>query len=427
MNSAIEKVKMIWKDKTVRRKILVTFLIFFIFRVFAFVPVPAVHVARLKDIFNQNQFLALLDIFSGGTLLNFSVMALGLAPYISASIIIQLLTVVFPKLEELSKEGDSGRAKINMYTRMLTAPITIMQSIGMYVLLKNQKILSSLSFIEFISFIVTLTAGTYILMWLGELISEYGVGNGISVLIFGGIVARLPVAFVHTIATITGETFFNYFMLILIAVVVVYFVVYINEAIRRVPVYYAKRIKGNRIYQGASNYLPLKLTQAGVIPIIFAANFVLFPQLLGTFLTYAKNPAVSGAAAFLVRVFQPRGFVYNFIYFFLVIGFTYFYTIIISSPEKIAEQLQKNGGFIPGIRPGDTTKKYLQTILIRITSVGALFLGGIAILPALISIMTGIPNIVIGGTGILIVVSVVLETFKVLEAQMIMKSYEKFT
>lgn len=427
MKLLIDKIKSIVHDPVIKKKIVFTFAIFLVFRIFAFLPVPAVDLAKLRSLFSTNQFLSLLDIFSGGTLVNFSVMALGLGPYINASIIIQLATAVIPRLEALTKEGEYGRAKINQYTRFLTIPITLLQAIGIYVLLQNQKVISSLNFVEFLSFVTTMIAGTFIVMWFGELISEFGLGNGISLLIFAGIVARLPVSFYQTLVTVNTEAVFNVLAFLILGVVVVVAVVFINEAVRKIPIYYAKRIKGNRIYQGATNYLPLKLNQAGVIPIIFAVSFVLFPQLLGNFLVYVKNPLIAKAARFLVTAFDPSGFFYNFFYFILVIGFTYFYTIVVFNPQKIADEIQKHGGFIPGIRPGGATKKYLENILYKITTVGAVFLGMIAVLPSIVSSVTGIQNIIIGGTGILIVVSVVLETFKLMEAQMVMKSYDKFT
>ncbi len=426
MKEITDKIKLLFRDPELKRKFLFTLFIFLAFRLFAFLPVPAINLEKLRVLFSQNQFLSLLDIFSGGTLINFSVMALGLNPYINASIVIQLLTVIFPKLEKLSKEGEYGRYKINQYTRFLTVPLTVVQSIGIFVLLKNQKIIGVLSPLEFFSFILTMVAGTFILVWFGELISEFGLGNGISLLIFAGIVGRVPVLFGRTLATVNQELVFNIIIFAVLAVVVIAAIVFINESTRRIPVFYAKRIKGNRIYQGATNYLPLKLNQAGVIPIIFAVSFVLFPQLIGNFFAYVKNPAIAGFARFLVQIFSPSGFFYNFFYFILVIGFTYFYTIVVFNPQKIAEEIQKHGGFIPGIRPGLATKEYLQNILYKITSVGAIFLGIIAVLPALMSKLTGITNLVIGGTGILIVVSVILETFKMVEAQLVMKSYEKF-
>jgi len=426
MKEILSKLKLLFQDPQLKRKTIFTLSIFLFFRIFAFLPVSIIDLAKLKILFSQSQFLSLLDIFSGGTLINFSVMALGLNPYINASIILQLLTVLFPKLEQLSKEGEYGRFKINQYTRFLTVPLTIVQAIGIYVLLKNQHIIGNLSPLEFFSFIFTMVAGTFILVWFGELISEFGLGNGISLLIFVGIVGRLPIVLGKTVSTISGELVFSLIIFLVLAVLVIGSVVFINEAIRKIPVYYAKRIKGNRVYQGATNYLPLKLNQAGVIPIIFAVSFVLFPQLIGNFLKYSKTPAVAGFANFLATAFNPSGFFYNFFYFILVIGFTFFYTIIVFAPQKIAEEIQKHGGFIPGIRPGPATKQYLEKILYRITSVGAIFLGLIAILPAIVSAATGLQELVIGGTGILIVVSVILETFKTVESQLVMRNYDKF-
>src|SRR3990167_3896628 len=426
MEKIKQKIQLFLNDKELKRKALFTLFIFFAFRVFAFLPVPTIDLVKLRTLFAQNQFLSLLDIFSGGTLLNFSVMALGLNPYINASIIFQLLTIVIPKFEKLAQEGEYGRFKINQYTRFLTVPLTIFQAVGIYFLLKSQNIIGVLSPIEFFSFVFTLVAGTFILVWFGELISEFGLGNGISLLIFAGIVGRIPITLTQTIKTINSELIFNAIIFLALAVFVIASVVFVNEAIRKIPVYYAKRIRGNRVYQGAINFLPLKRSEAGVIPIIFAVSFVLFPQLLGNFLVYVKNPAISNFASFLIKLFNPSGFFYNFFYFLLVIGFTYFYTVIVFNPQKISEEIQKHGGFVPGIRPGVATKEYLEKILYRITSVGAIFLGIVAILPAIVSKVTNVSGLVIGGTGILIVVSVILETFKMIEAQLVMKSYEKF-
>jgi len=422
----IEKINVLLKDPELKRKVIFTLFIFLAFRFFAFLPVPAINLVKLRALFSQNQFLSLLDIFSGGTLINFSVMALGLNPYINASIVLQMLTMTIPHLENLSKEGEYGRAKINQYTRMLTVPLTIVQAIGIFMLLRNQKVISVLSPIEFFSFIVTMVAGTFILVWFGELISEFGLGNGISLLIFAGIVGRLHVLLGRTATVFSQEIIFNMIIFLALSLFVIAAIVFINEATRRIPVLYAKRIKGNRMYQGATNFLPLKLNQAGVIPIIFAVSFVLFPQLIGNFLKYVKNPALASIGNFLSTVFSPTGFFYNFFYFFLVVGFTYFYTIIVFNPQKISEEIQKQGGFIPGIRPGTATKEYLQRILYRITTVGAVFLGVIAIMPVLVSKITGMTNLVIGGTGILIVVSVILETFKTVESQLVMRNYDRF-
>lgn len=426
MKQITQKLKLFWNDQQLRRKFIFTAGIFLAYRIFAFLPVPTIDLAKLRDLFASSQFLSLLDIFSGGTLLNFSVMALGLNPYINASIIMQLLTVIVPQLEALSKEGDYGRFKINQYTRFLTLPLTILQSIGIYILLKNQNVIAQLSLLEFFSFVFTLVAGTYILMWFGELISEYGMGNGISLIIFAGIVGRIPILFGRTFTTINQEVVINLVIFAALSVLMIAGVVFINQAVRRIPVYYAKRVKGNKMYQAATNYLPLKLNQAGVIPIIFAVSFVLFPQLIGNFFAFSPNPTIQGIATFLVRTFNPSSFMYNAIYFLLVVGFTFFYTVVVFNPQRIADDIQKHGGFIPGIRPGQFTREYISKVLYRITTVGALFLGIIAISPVILAKITGISDLVIGGTGILIVVSVVLETFKNVEAQLVMKSYDRY-
>lgn len=426
MRQITDKLKLLVKDPELKRKTYFTLFIFFVFRVFAFLPVPSIDLIKLKALFSQNQFLSLLDIFSGGTLVNFSVMALGLNPYINASIIFQLLTVVVPRFEQLAKEGEYGRFKINQYTRLLTVPLTIVQAVGIYFLLKNQNIISNLSPVEFFSFIFTLVAGTFILVWFGELLTEYGLGQGISLLIFAGIVGRAPVIFQQVLGTVTPETALNLVIFLSLSLLVIAGVVFVNEAIRKIPVYYAKRVKGNKMYQSATNFLPLKLNQAGVIPIIFAVSFVLLPQLLGNFLGQVSNKTVASAALGLAQLFNPAGAVYNLVYFFLVVGFTFFYTLVVFNPQKIAEEIQKAGGFIPGIRPGSATSNYLSGVIYKITSVGALFLGIIAILPAILSSITGITSLVIGGTGILIVVSVILETFKTVESQMVMKNYDRY-
>jgi preprotein translocase subunit SecY len=426
MKEIKDKLQYFISDRELRKKLIFTLFIFLAFRAFAFLPVPTIDLIKLRILFSQNQFLSLLNIFSGGTLINFSVMALGLNPYINASIILQLLTVIFPALEQLSKEGEYGRFKLNQYTRLITLPLAIIQAVGMYILLRNQNIVGNLSPLEFFSFVATIVAGSFILIWFGELISQYGLGNGISLLIFAGIVGRLLVVAFQTTTIFNPEMIFNVFTFIVLAILVIATVVFVNEAVRKIPVYYAKRIRGNRMYQAQNNYLPLKLNQAGVIPIIFAVSFVLFPQLIGNFFQYSSIKWLSGFSLFLTKIFDPSGFFYNFFYFLLVIGFTFFYTVIVFNPQKIAEEIQKHGGFIPGIRPGVATKEYLQKVLYRITSVGAIFLGFIAILPVIISKITNLPNLVIGGTSVLIVVSVVLETFKMIEGQLAMKSYDKF-
>lgn len=415
------------KTPDVRRKLLFTAAIFIVFRIFAHIPVAGVNLDALKSLFSQNQFLGLLDIFSGGTLANFSVMALGLNPYINASIILQLLTMVFPKLEALSKEGESGRQKINQYTRTLTVPLAVLQSIGMYALLRSQGIISTLSTIDIISFLATMTAGTMLLVWLGELISEKGVGNGISLLIFAGIVGRIPVIFGQTLSTLNAANLFNLITFLVIGLLVIASIIVINEGTRRITVYYAKRVRGNKMYGGQSTHLPLRVNQAGVIPIIFAVSLVLLPSIVANYLTASPNKILSSIAAYVTSLFNPEGAFYNFFYFLLVVGFTYFYTAVIFSPKKIAGEIQKYGGFIPGIRPGTPTAGFLNYILTRITLAGAIFLGIIAIFPTIARAFTNVQTLILGGTGILIVVSVVLETIKAIEAQLVMRSYEAYS
>jgi len=426
MNKILSTILNAWKVPELRKRILFTGFIFIIFRLAAHIPVPAVDTSALKELFSKNQLLGLLDIFSGGTLANFSIMALGLNPYINSSIIFQLLTMVVPSLEALQKEGEYGRKKINQYIRILTVPLAAMQAFGMYALLKNQGIIATLDFTKILSLIITMTAGTLFLMWLGELISEKGIGNGISMLIFAGIVGRLPISFGQTLAVSNPESFFNLIVFIVMSLGVIAGIVFINEASRKIRIQYARRISGQKMYGGQSTYLPLKINQAGVIPIIFAVSLVLMPSMLGNFLQNVPNVAIARFASGLAGFFRPDGIAYNLSYFILVIGFTYFYTAVIFNPKKIAEEIKKYGGFIPGIRPGEPTVIYLNKILNRITLVGALFLGVIAILPSIAQGMTGIATMSIGGTGILIVVSVILETTKQLESMMVMRSYDGF-
>jgi len=422
----LDELSTAFKIPDLRQKILFTAFILFIFRLASHVPVAGIDLPALRRLFSQNQFLGLLDVFSGGTLANFSVMALGLNPYINASIMLQLLTLVFPKLEELSKEGEYGREKINLYTRILTIPLSVLQAIGMLALLKNQRIIGEIQPLGAIGMVITMVAGTSFLMWLGELITDKGIGNGISLIIFAGIVGRLPVAFGQTAITVESTRIFNVLIFLVLALVVIASVVFVEEAVRKVRIEYARRIYGGKMYGGQGTFLPLKINQAGVIPIIFAVSLVLLPSMIGRFLSQVPDKTVASLANIMVRVFNPGGFFYNFSYFILVVGFTYFYTAVIFNPVKIADEIRKHGGFIPGIRPGTSTSNYLNYIISRITLAGALFLGIIAILPSIVQKGTGMATLTIGGTGILIVVSVILETFKVIENMVQMRGYEKF-
>lgn len=427
MNKILDPIVNAWKTPQLRKKIIFTAVIFFVFRLFAHIPVPGIDLVALKQLFAQNQFLGLLDIFSGGTLANFSVMALGLNPYINATIILQLLQMVYPKLEQLAKEGESGRMQINQYARLITIPLSVLQALGTYALLKNQNIIGAVEPLTLASLILTLTAGTILLMWFGELITEYGIGNGISMLIFGGIVGQFPVIIGQTISIVTGDQFLNILVFAAVGFGVIAGIVLINEATRQIPIVYARRVRGNKLYGGQSTFLPLRINQAGVIPIIFAVSLVLIPSLVGQYLGQFPNPAISRAAQTLSNIFQPNKLAYNLIYFFLVIGFTYFYTAIIFNPQKISSEIQKSGGFIPGIRPGTPTSGYLNYIITRITLAGAVFLGAIAILPSFAQGLSNVATLTIGGTGILIVVSVVLETTRQFETMLVSRSYDKFT
>jgi len=426
MNKLLDPIKKIFKVPELKRKLFFTFFIFLVFRIFAHIPIPGVDVTALKNLFAQSQFLGLLDIFSGGTLANFSVMALGLNPYINASIIFQLLTMVFPKLEEISKEGEAGRQRINQYVRFLAVPLSSLQALGMYALFKNQGIISSLSPLSLLTLVTTMVGGTLLLVWLGELISEYGLGNGISLIIFVGIVGTMPASLGQTLVTVESQSLFNIIIFLILAVIVILTTVTIDEAARKITVHYAKRIRGGKMYGGRATHLPLRINQAGVIPIIFAVSLVLLPGILGRFLEQVPYPLLSSFAKGIKDIFNPEGFFYNAAYFLLIIGFTYFYTAVTFNPQKIASEIQKYGGFIPGIRPGAPTAKFLNYILVRITLVGAVFLGLIALLPSLARILTGVTTMMLGGTGILIVVSVVLETVKQLESMLIMREYEGF-
>lgn len=411
------------KSPDIRKKLLITAGILIAFRLMAHIPAAGIDKNSLQALFLGSPLLSLLDVFSGGTLANFSIMALGLNPYINASIILQLLTYVIPSLEELSKEGEYGQEKINQYTRFISVPLAALQAFAMYSLLRSQGIIPTLGIVPLVSLTLTMTAGTMLAVWMGELITEYGVGNGVSFLIFAGIVSRLPITLSQSVSVFTNEDVFKIAVFLILSVVIVAVIVFMNEATRHIPVNYARRIGRTGIN---SSYIPLRLNQAGVIPIIFAVSLVLLPSLMGQFLANTKFTALSAFARNLATTFTPSSLIYNVTYFLLVFGFTYFYTSVVFNPEKIAENLQKSGGFIPGIRPGSHTTKYLNGILNKITLVGAVFLGVIAILPSFFQNVIGVSNLAIGGTGILIVVSVVLEATRDLESQLVMKRYENF-
>ena len=411
------------KSPDIKRKVVITAAILVVYRLAAHIPAAGIDTSALQALFSGSPLLSLLDVFSGGTLANFSILALGLSPYINASIIMQLMTFVVPALEELQKEGEYGQEKINQYTRFLTVPLAAVQSFAMYALLKNQGVIVDLNTPQLIAMVITMTTGSLLAVWLGELISEYGIGNGVSFLIFAGIVARLPILMGQQLSVYRSEDLLKIGILLALSIGMVLLIVAMNEATRRIPVNYARR--QGRV-STSSSYIPLRLNQAGVIPIIFAVSLMLLPSFLGQALSNAGNEMISNFASKMVEVFSPRSPLYSLVYFLLVVGFTYFYTAIVFNPEKIAENLQKAGGYIPGIRPGSQTVKYLTNVLNRITLIGAVFLGFVAIMPALFQNIFGITTLAIGGTSVLIVVSVVLQITKDLESQLVMKRYDTF-
>ncbi len=420
-----EKVLAVWKTKDIRNNILFVVGLLVIFRLVAHIPVPGVNVANLRNYLQGNQVLGLLNIFSGGTMQNFSIVMLGVGPYITASIIFQLLAMVVPSFEELSKEGEQGQQKLNIYTRWLTVPLAFLQSYGMIRLLgqSSAPILSNLTPLRVVDIMFTITAGTIFLMWIGELITEKKVGNGVSLLIFAGIVASLPSGLNTLLINYDPSQFYTYAAFLVAALLTVVGVVFITEGQRNIPVSYAKQMHGNRLSGGASTYLPLRVNMAGVIPIIFAISLLLFPSMIAQFFVHANVVWLRNAALGTIQLFQGKTF-YDVLYFILVFGFTYFYTAIIFHPKDVAENLQKQGGFVPGIRPGKETEKYLNQTMNRINLVGAIFLGAIAILPLLVQSAIGSANFRIGGTSILIVVAVAIETAKQIESQLTMHEYD---
>ncbi|MCC6619105.1 MAG: preprotein translocase subunit SecY [Chloroflexi bacterium] len=425
----IETVVTAFRAPDIRRKLLFTLGILLIFRALTNVPIPNVNTAALTNLFTDNPLLGILNIFSGGGLAAASIIGLGVNPYINASIIMQLMRGVIPSLEELSREGEYGRNKINQYTRVLTIPLALAQGYGISVLLSANGVIpaNDLFSIETISLLLSFTAGTILLMWLGELISERGLGNGISFIIFAGIVGSIPQQIGPILSAPDGLA--RIIPFIILGVVVIAAIVFINEGQRRIPVQYASRVRGRRMYQGQTQYLPLKVTMAGVIPIIFAVSILLFPAQIAAYFTTSDIPWVRDTATWISQNLNGSNnlLLYGGLYFVLVVFFTYFYTAFQFRPDQTADYLRKNGGFIPGIRPGKPTEEFLARVTNRITLGGALFLGFIAVLPYIVTaIIPGTNNLQLGGTSILIIVSVVVETMKQLEAQMMMRHYEGF-
>lgn len=393
------------------------------FRLFAAIPIPGIDLVKLHQLFANNQFLGLLNIFSGGGLSNLSIVMLGVGPYITSSIIMQLLTMIFPKLKQLyHEEGEAGRKRFSQYSRLLTVPLALIQAFGFMILLQRQQVLGTLTSFDMATNIIIITGGSVLVTWLGELMTEFGIGNGVSMLIFAGIVARIPAGIKQLFISFDSSQVPLYLIFLVGAIAVVYGVVVVTEAERPIPVTYAKRVRGNKVYGGVSTYLPLRVNQAGVIPIIFALSILLFPQMVFSFFANSSAALLKETASFLLSVFS-NGWFYSSFYFVLVFVFTYFYTAVTFDPHAIAENLQKNGAFIPGVRPGEATTEHLSRTVTRITLVGAIFLGVIAVLPLVMRAITGNTALAIGGTALLIVVSVVIDLFKKLEAQVSMREY----
>lgn len=413
----------VFKFPELRKKLLFTIAIIAVFRLLAHVPVPGVDTTAIKAYLQQSVFFGFFDLFSGGGFQNFSIVTLGLGPYINASIIIQLLTMMIPSLEEMQKEGESGQEKINMYTKLLTVPMAFIQSYGIYFLLSKQRVINTLEPLDLVILLLTFTAGSMLLVWLGDLVTNHGVGNGVSLLIFVSIISRLPSSALVAVTGMLAANWQNTAIFAALALIVIVGVVLVNEGTRNIVLEYGRR--GERS-QKVTNYLPIKINQAGVIPIIFAVSIVSIPGLIGGPFMASDNIKFKAIGSFLTNYFHSGTLYYNLIYFLMVVAFTFFYTFIQFSPVKIADDVKKRGGFIPGVRPGSSTAEYLKKIVTRITLAGALFLGLIAILPYFLQSFLGAESLAIGGTSLLIVVSVVLETIRQVESLMVTRSYEKF-
>lgn len=428
----LQAVSNAFKLPDLRKKILFTLLVLVIYRLAAHVPVPGVNAEALRQVFQQNQLLGLLDMFSGGAMSNFSVMAMGVYPFITAQIVLQLLQPIIPALEQLQKEGEAGRQKLNLYTHILTVPLALLQAIGQTSLLARPSagipaVISNWGFaggnwLPTLATLLTLTAGTMFAIWLGERIDEQGIGNGLSIIIFGGIVAGVP----GRLGQLWVANPWSILVFVIITVITIVGIVYIQEGQRRIPVNYAKRVRGNKIYGGQSTHIPLQVNSAGMIPLIFAVSIIMLPGVVASYFVGSQVAVVSSIATFISQLFSSNGVFYWIFYFLLVVGFTYFYTDVVFQQQDLPNTLQRQGGFIPGIRPGARTAEYLIGVLRRITLVGALFLGIVAILPFLVRPLVGTSQMLVTSTGLLIVVGVVLDTMKQLEAQLLMRHYEGF-
>lgn len=423
MQTFIHKLKVIFTDEAIRNRILFVLGALVLFRALAAIPIPGVDEIVLNQFFENNQFLGLLNIFSGGGLANLSIVMLGVGPYITASIIMQLMTVMSPQIKSMyTEEGEAGRAKFMQYARLLTLPLAILQAFGFLTLLQSQGVIAGLDSFGFINNVILVVAGSMLLMWIGELVTEFGIGNGVSIIIFAGIVAGLPATASQLLFSFTVAQIPLYAGFTLVAIGVIYAVVVMTEAERPVPITYAKQSRGGKTYGGTTSYLPLRINQTGVIPIIFALSILLFPQMILNVLQAFNVSWAAGATQTLLDLFNNQ-ILYAGFYFALVFVFTFFYTAVTFDPESIAKNLQRNGAFVPGIRPGGQTAEYLGNLITRLTLVGALFLGAVAVLPLGMQVATGITALAIGGTALLIAVSVVLDLVRRLDAQVSLREY----
>ena len=423
MQNFLNKMKLVWTDTTLRKRVLFVFFVLIIFRLLSAIPIPGIDVEALNRFLSNNQFFGILNIFSGGGLSNLSIIMLGVGPYITGSIIMQLLTIMVPALKRIyHEEGEAGRKRFTQYSRLLTVPLAAIQGFALLAILENQSILINLTAFDRITNLFIVIAGSVLLMWLGELASEFGIGNGVSLIIFAGIVSRLPSTISQLLFTFDTSQIPLYLIFAVAGVLIIAGIVMVTEAERPIPVTYAKQVRGMKMYGGGSTYLPLRVNQAGVIPIIFALSILLFPQMIGAFLARFSNPIISKISHVLIS-FTQTSVLYAVLYFILVFLFTYFYTAVTFDPEALSTNLQKNGAFIPGIRPGPSTADYISKVLSRITLLGAVFLGFIAVLPLIMQSLTGIAALALGGTSVLIVVSVVLDLMKKVDAQISMREY----
>lgn len=425
MKNFFNKLSIIFRDKILRKRIFFTLGALAVFRALAAIPIPGVDVSRLAEFFSNtsNEFFGLLNVFSGGGLSQFSIIMLGVGPYITGTIIMQLLTIMSPRLKAMyQEEGEAGRRKFTQYGRLLTVPLAVIQGFSYIKILESQQAIISLTNSEMAINLLIITAGSVLLMWIGELISEYGVGNGVSLIIFAGIVAVIPSSILNFKDTFDPAQLPLYLAVAVVGLIVVTAVVVVTEAERPIPITYARQVRGNRVYGGVSTYLPLRLNQAGVIPIIFASSILLFPQMIMKFLQNVDNSTIKTIATFIYNLIANNWF-YGITYFLLVFVFTYFYTAITFDPDQISTNLQKNGAFIPGVRPGKSTSDHISSILVRLTLVGAVFLGIIAVLPIMVKNISGITAMSVGGTALLIVVSVVIDLVKKLSAQISAREY----